>query len=159
MNDLPRRLRGQIRPLLPEGASLRRARGDWLFATDALHRSAEDPSPRLIGAGFQVQRRGGMLQIRPGPEPIVQFELDAGAPTDDLCRSLLRFRGQSPCADAVALFAVGARLLESADFHETLAYDRRVRQLAALCLRQNLGGAYACALLDHAIRNLKGEST
>ena len=158
MNDLPRRLRAQIRPLLPEGASLRRAQGDWLFATDALHRSEKDPSLLLADAGFQAQRRGGMLQIRPGADLIVQFELGFAAPTDDLCQSMLRFCGRSPCMGAVALFAAGARLLECADSREILVYDRRVRQLAAVCLRQNLGGAYACALLNHAIRNLKGES-
>ena len=59
---------------------------------------------------------------------------------------------------AVALFAAGVRLLECADVHERRVYDRRVRQLAAVCLRSSSGGAYACALIHSAIQDLKGES-
>ena len=52
---VPRRLRVQIRELLPEGASLRRAKDGWLFSSDALFRLAQaapgaiSPSARRAG--------------------------------------------------------------------------------------------------------------
>ena len=54
---VPHRLRVQIRELLPEGASLRRAKDGWLFSSDALFRLAQaapgaiSPSARRAGGG------------------------------------------------------------------------------------------------------------
>ena len=158
MTELPRLLRAQLKPLLPEGASLRRARGDWLFVSDAPRRSSTDLLSPLADADFLCELRGNALLIRPGPAQIVRFELEHPEPTDFLSDSLLRLRGLPPCGEAVALFAAGVRLLECADVHERRVYDRRARQLAAVCLRRGCGGAYACALIHSAIQDLKGES-
>lgn len=158
MTELPRLMRAQLKPLLPEGASLRRARGDWLFVSDAPRRSSTDLLSLLADADFLCELRGNALLIRPGPAQIVRFELEHPEPTDFLSDSLLRLRGLPPCGEAVALFATGVRLLECADVHERRVYDRRARQLAAVCLRRGCGGAYACALIHSAIQDLKGES-
>ena len=158
MTELPRLMRAQLKPLLPEGASLRRARGDWLFVSDAPRRSSTDLLSPLADADFLCELRGNALLIRPGPAQIVWFELEHPEPTDFLSDSLLRLRGLPPCGEAVALFAAGVRLLECADVHERRVYDRRARQLAAVCLRRGCGGAYACALIHSAIQDLKGES-
>ena len=158
MTERPRLMRAQLKPLLPEGASLRRARGDWLFVSDAPRRSSTDLLSPLADADFLCELRGNALLIRPGPAQIVWFELEHPEPTDFLSDSLLRLRGLPPCGEAVALFAAGVRLLECADVHERRVYDRRARQLAAVCLRRGCGGAYACALIHSAIQDLKGES-
>ena len=158
MIELPRLMRAQLKALLPEGASLRRARGDWLVVSDAPRRSSADLLSPLAGADFLCEMRENALLIRPGPAQIVRFELEHPEPADFLSGSLLRLCGRPPCGEAVALFAAGVRLLECADVHERRVYDRRVRQLAAVCLRSSSGGAYACALIHSAIQDLKGES-
>ena len=152
MTDLPAQLREILRPLLPERAFLRRARGDATFITNA----PMFAELSLESHGFLCSHQGTLLTLSPGAQFITEFELNHPSPPDFLCRTLLRFRGQTPCEDAITLFAVGVRLLEHADANEARLYDRRVRNLAAVCLRKNLGGAYACALLAHQI--LKGES-
>ena len=158
MTELPRLMRAQLKPLLPEGASLRRARGDWLFVSDAPRRSSVDLLSPIADAGFLCELRRNALLIRPGPAQIVRFELEHPDPADFLSGSLLRLRGLPPCEEAVSLFAAGVRLLECADVHERRVCDRRTRQLAAVCLRSGYGGAYACALINFAIQYLKGES-
>ena len=150
MNDLPALIREKLHPLLPERAFLRRARGDAAFITNA-PMFAEIP---LESHGFLCEYQGTLMTISPGAQFITEFEMNHPDPPDFFCQTLLRFRGQSPCAEAVKLFAVGVRLLEHADKNESRLYDHRVRNLAAVCLRENLGGAYACALLAHHI--LKG---
>ena len=153
MNDLPALLRERLRPLLPERAFLRRARGDATFITNA----PQWADVSLEARGFRCAQQGALLLISPGPQLLTDCEMNHPDPPDFLCRTLLRFRGQPPCEEAIDLFAVGARLLEHADENEARLYDHRVRSLAAVCLRKNLGGAYGCALLAHHI--LKGETT
>lgn len=153
MNDLPALIRERLRPLLPERAFLRRARGDAAFITNAPQWSETD----LIPHGFLCSSQGNLLLISPSADFIVDFELKHPDPPDFFCQTLMRFRGQPPCEEAVKLFAVGVRLLECADANEAQQYDHRVRNLAAVCLRENLGGAYGCALLAHSI--LKGATT
>lgn len=152
MTNLPAVLREMLRPLLPERAFLRRARGDATFVTNA----SRFGEIRLDENRFRVREENGLLFISPGAEFLTELELSHPDPADFFCRSLLRFRGQAPCEDALDTFAVGVRLLENADENEARRYDHRVRNLAAVCLRKNLGGAYACALLAKQI--LKGET-
>lgn len=152
MTSLPSQLREILRPLLPERAFLRRARGDATFVTNALQWS----DVPLEEHGFRCVRQDKLMLISPGAEMLTRFELAHPEPPDFLCQTLLRFRGQPPCEEAIDLFAVGVRLLENADENESRLYARRVRNLAAVSLRKNLGGAYACALLAHQI--LKGET-
>lgn len=152
MNDLPAQLREIIRPLLPERAFLRRARGDAAFISNAPQWSETD----LETHGLQCTQQNGLLLISPSAPFIAGFELNHPDPPDFFCQSLRRLCGRPPCEEAVKLFAVGVRLLEHADENEIRLYDIRVRNLAAVCLRENLGGAYGCALLAHHI--LKGET-
>ena len=152
MNSLPSQLREILRPLLPERAFLRRARGDASFITNAP--MFANTNPEL--PGFHCTLQKGLLSISPGADFISEFEMNHPTPPDFLCETLVRFRGQPPCEESIQLFAVGVRLLEHADENEIRLYDHRVRNLAAVCLRKNHGGAYACALLAHCI--LKGEN-
>lgn len=151
MTDLPSSLREALRPLLPERAFLRRARGDATFVTNAPLFGTVSLEPH----GFRCEKQGSLLRISPGAEMLTDFELSHPEPTDFLSRSLLRFRGQPPCEESLALFAVGVRLIENSDENETRLYDHRVRNLAAVSLRRTLGGAYGCALLAH--RLMKGD--
>lgn len=155
---LPAVLRERLRPLLPERAFLRRDRGDALFVTNAPALSG-DPSLQtaLEAAGFLCETRGSLLRIAPDPDLLLALE-QAHSPCDFLSMSLTRLRGRTPCAEALALFAQGIRLLEHAAPSDTEVYVRRTHQLAALCLRKNLGGAYACALICHTLKTRK-EST
>lgn len=152
MTDLPASLREQLRLLLPERAFLHRARGDAAFVTNAPRFGEIHPEAH----GFRCCEENGLLFISPGAQMLTAFELAQPCPDDFFCRSLLRFRRQTPCEESLNLFAVGIRLLESADGNEARLYCHRARNLAAVCLRKNLGGAYACALLAHQI--LKGET-
>jgi len=153
MNDLPALIRERLRPLLPERAFLRRARGDAAFITNA----PMFAEITLESHGFRCEHQGKLMTISPGAQFITAFEMNHPDPPDFFCRSLLRFCGHPPCDEAVKLFAVGIRLLEHADENEARQYDQRVRNLAAVCLRENLGGAYGCALLAHHI--LKGATS
>ena len=148
---LPGRLREIIRPLLPERAFLRRSRGDGTFITDAPRHTAESPVPLLTACGFLCAEDKGCLILSPGASILTDFELRHPAPPDFFCETLLRFRGEPPYAEALALFAVGVRLLEASTADERRLYDRRARNLAALCLRNRTGGAYACGLIAHIL--------
>lgn len=151
MTDLPATLREILLPLLPERAFLRRARGDATFVTNAPRFGQISLDPRR----FRIREEKGLLFISPGADFLTDFELSHPDPADFFCQTLLRFRGHAPCEEALNLFAVGVRLLECADENEARLYARRARNLAAVSLRENLGGAYACALLAQHI--LKGD--
>ena len=145
--SLPAQLRRLLRPLLPERAFLHRARGGATFLPGAPRHTTDPLLPRFEAAGFRCILQGSCLLLSPGPALLTGFELNHPEPPDFLCASLLRFRGRPPCEESLALFAIGVRQLESGDAREREQYARRVRSLAAVCLRKDLGGAYACALL------------
>jgi len=148
---LPGRLREIIRPLLPLRAFLRRARGEGMFITDAPRHAEENSVPLLTACGFLCTEANGCLILSPGASILTDFELRHSDPPDFFCETLLRFRGKPPCNEALALFAVGVRLLESSTADERHLYCRRARNLAALCLRNHAGGAYACGLIAHIL--------
>ena len=155
LTTLPAVLRIRLGPLLPERAFLRRDRGDALFITNAPALADCTPLLTSLGtAGFLCETRGNLMRISPGPNFLVALE-QALAPCDFLSQSLERLRGRIPCAEALALFAQGIRLLEHAAPSDTDGYVRRTRQLAAICLRKKLGGAYACALICHTLKTRK----
>lgn len=143
MREFISQLRADARAALPEGAPLRRARGEFLFFTN-VHCAAA-----LTARGFRcVEARNadapaGLL-IAPGPEWLIAFERRF-EPTDFFTRSLERFRGLPPRADALALFSEGLRLLEQPEKTRIAPYIQKSRRLAALCLRTGGGGCYACA--------------
>lgn len=148
---LPGRLREIIRPLLPERAFLRRARGEGTFITDSPRHSGDNPVPLLTACGFLCAEQKGCLILSPGASMLTDFELRHPDPPDFFCETLLRFRSEPPCGEAIALFATGVRLLEASTDDERRLYRRRARNLAALCLRNHTGGAYACALIAHIL--------
>lgn len=146
---LPEQLRRELRELLPPRAFLRRDRGDALYVTDAPRfADARELCAALETAGFCCEPRREQLAIFPGVQRLIELERRC-PPPNFFCASLMKLRGLPPCEDALKLFAVGVRLLEHP---EKFAYARHARQLAALCLRTRSGGAYACALIDFAMR-------
>ena len=158
IDRLPGEMRDRLRAALPQRAFLRRDRGNALFITNA---PAFEGCPDAI-PGFLLERQGNMLRILPDDSWIALPEHAGDAPPDFLCASLLRFRGALPDRANLALFARGLKLLD--DIHaaseaDIAAFDRLLRQQAALALRGNCGGGlYACALTLAQIHTLyKGE--
>ena len=147
-------LRNAARAALPEGAVLRRDRGEALFVTDA-PRLRTDGGWRaaLADAGFLCEEQGGLAQISPGPQWLARLEAAYPEPPDEFCRGFQRFAGRGIEAESLVLFALGARLLDGDG--DDGRFQRRLRQRAAVCMRNNAascgGGLYACALLKHLI--------
>lgn len=156
--ELPGRMRAQLNSLLPEKAFLRRDRGDALFISNA---PAFDPGLREL-PGFHAEIQGKLMRILPDVSWIERIEEpDSG---DHFSSTLLRFRGQEPDIANLKLFALGVKLLEEPSamtWSDGIAYDRMLRQRAAVALRGGCGGAlYACALLNSKILHYyKGEDT
>ena len=145
MNSFAGAIRAAARALLPEGAFLRRDRGGALYVTDA---------PRFgkavdwAGAGLICREDGRLAFLTPGPVWLRRLEDLYPEPPDHLCAMLRRFGGP-PDDAALELFAAGVKLLDGEA--RDAGYDRRLRQRAAVCLREHLpgGGLYACALVGH----------
>ena len=153
-NPLSEALRRAARAALPEGAMLRRDRGDALFVTDAPSRAdGGNWASRLAEAGFIVRADGNLAHLTPGHAWVTRLEADWPEPPDSLSATLIRYKGLSPDGSVLSLIAVGLRALDGGQ--EGHAYDRLLRQRAALCLRAPdrypPGGLYACALIDHLI--------
>ena len=144
-----RQMRARARAALPPRAFLRRDRGDALFVTNA---PAFDPALREV-PGFIAERRGGLLFLLPDASWLRRWERRFPEPPDDLCAKLERFRGEAIDRENLLLFARGAKLLDGGAVSEDVAaYDRAVRQRAALALRGGRGGGlYAAALLNHQL--------
>ena len=159
MHSLARTLRTAAAAALPEGAFLRRDRGDALFVTDAPRFGFRlDLASRLFEAGFYCTDNGGLLRLWPAEIWLTRLEAACPDPPDALSQALLRFRGRSADGESLKLFALGLRCLDGGD--GAARFDRQLRQRAAACLRLNAmnpsepnrgGGLYACALLDHEL--------
>ena len=167
MNDsLIRALRQVVAGILPEGAFLKRDRGNGLFVTDAPRRCPRmNWSALLAEADFYCTGTDGLLRLWPGEIWLTRLEAAWPEPPDDLCRSLLRYRGRSPDGESLRLFAMGLRCLDGEP--EAERFDRTLRQRTAVCLRLERnagmapegrspspppgGGLYACALLRHEL--------
>ena len=135
--NLLRVLTEEIRARLPEGAYLKRDRGDALLVTD-FDGEVE---------GFVRIPRGKLTALLPLPERILRYESEFSAPVGAFSASLLRFRGQTAGEGNVLLFTRGVKLFDGAAA-EFAAFDRAVRQTAAAALRTgDGGGVYALALL------------
>ena len=136
-------LRAELKPLLPERAFLKRDRGDALLVTNAP--ALGFSSERLPGC--IVEKCGALLRILPDAQWVADFEAAIPAPPDHLSRTLLRFRGAAADMDNLHLFARGAKLMDAQPSPgEIEAYDRALRNRAALALRGGCGGGlYACA--------------
>ena len=150
--DLPGILRSRIRPCLPNGAFLRRDRGDALFISNA---PVLGSCPETI-PGFILETRGNMLCLLPDESWSLTLERSRPEPPDALSQSLVRFRGEMMDRSALHFFARGLKLLDAMPTppeKEILAFDRLLRQRAALALRgaASGGGLYAAALLRAAL--------
>lgn len=151
--ELAKALRAAARSALPEGAFLKRARGEGLFITDAPRlRPNGNWREALEAAGFVLSEENGLVRLSPAPTVLSALEARFPEPPDALSASLFPFAGRPPEPESLALFALGARVLDGGDGRD--AFDRRLRQRAAVCLRLNSarstnhgGGLYACALL------------
>ena len=150
-----RQMRAAARAALPPRAFLRRDRGEALFVTNA---PALDPAPGEI-PGFTAERRGALLHLLPDASWVARWERRFPEPPDDLCAGLARFRGAAPDHENLLLFARGAKLLDAgAGSEEIIAYDRAVRQRAALALRGGCGGGlYAAAAICFQLNDKERE--
>ena len=137
------RLRGELRPLLPERAFLKRDRGDALLISNA---PAFGCTPERL-PGCIVENRGMLLCILPDAQWIAEYEAAIPEPPDHLSRTLLFFRGVEADPDNLRLFARIAKLMDAQPSPgEIEACDRALRNRAALALRGGCGGGlYACA--------------
>lgn len=155
-NPLAGRLREAASGFLPGGAFLRRDRDGALYVTDAPRREpGVDWAVRGAAAGFECREEAGLLHLTPGPRWLAELEARFPEPPDRFSASLVRFAGRAPDADALALFARGARILDGE--RDDGSFERRLRQYAAEALRRapnepNAGsGLYACALVRYWI--------
>lgn len=162
LRALPGILRAALRPLLPEGASLRRARDGWLFVSNAPVQCRDAAPDRFISLSQSLNRLGlhgeirfPALLLRPSADFARALEAQFPEAPNFFCASLMQTRGFAPDERSLALLAAGLRLLEQSDANELRAFDRRVRALAAVSLRQRTGGAYACALVAGALNHPK----
>ena len=139
-------LRERIRPLLPDGAFLRRDRGG-LFVTDAPVRGAFDPAP-LREMGFKTEIAGGIARISCGEGMCALLDELALAEEDTfLSRSARRFIGGIPACPR-ELDAVLRALDEG---RADPACEMAVRAAMARALREKKGGSglyAACRLLS-----------
>lgn len=149
-----RTLLAMARSALPEQAFLKRDRGDMLFVSNA-----PTFAPELtVVPGFSCERRGDLIYLLPEASWVVRWEGCLPEAPDQLCGSLLRFRGTTPNRDNIQLFARGAKLLDGRPSPgEIEIFDRDIRRRAALALRGGCGGAlYGCAMLLHRMREKAG---
>ena len=149
-------LRAAARACLPAGAFLRRDRGPALFATDAPRRAPDVDWPAILaGAGFECAVEGGIAHLTPGRRWLDALSTEYPEPPDALCARLSPFRNAPTEPAALRLFAEGLKRLEDAG--DAGDYDKSLRQLTAVCLREKRpgGGLYACALARYLI-NQKG---
>lgn len=142
-------LRAYVAARLPDGAFLRRDRGDAMYVTNAPAKGWRGDIP-----GFTVETEGALAHISPDADTMQK----CGYEGDALARELCRFRGASD--EALSIFAACMKCAEAPDERAFAACDRRVRQAAAAALREGGGeGLYYCALaLAEARRRLdKGQ--
>lgn len=128
---------------LPPGAFLRRDRGEALFVTDAPRRGVV---PDLRAIDFLSDEAGGLLYLTPGPAWLLRLSAAHPDPPDHLCRTLYRLEGPIP-REVLTLFAMGLKSLDGGP--PDPRFDRQLRQMAALALREHrpMGGLYACGIV------------
>lgn len=138
-------LREYVRGALPQGAFLRRDRGDALYITDAPRLGWNGPL-----TGFSVEICGSLARITPLAGAMTRCDY---AP-DMLAQELSGMKGASQ--EALELFVECLKCVEAPDRGTYGRCDRRVRQAAAKALRAGGGeGLYYCALaLSEAARRL-----
>ena len=138
-------LREYVRGALPQGASLRRDRGDALYITDAPRLGWTGPL-----SGFSVEICGPLARLSPLAGTMERCDY---AP-DRLALELSGMKGASQ--EALELFTECLKCAEAPDRGAYARCDRKLRQAAAKALRAGGGeGLYYCALaLAEAARRL-----
>lgn len=146
-------------PLLPYGAFLKIVRsGEGLWITNAPLIERNFSYGTFVEIGFIPIQQGDYLRLTPSVARIRSFANSTNAPSSDLSKTLERFRNMDICPQAIHCFLQGARIL-AFDNGAQPRYDQNVRQLAAFCLRNHLGGAYVCARLNDTLLEIsKGDS-
>lgn len=142
-------LRKAALAILPEkkGIFLRCDRGSALYVTNAP--AFTDESIDRGSAGFFCRTEGKLLFLSPGDAWIEQMEewLRARTAFDRLAASLKNACFGETLDEDRALFIEGAKLLEMKS--DARAYEKKVRQRAAVCLREKRGGGalVVCGLI------------
>ena len=150
MNDFASEIRHVTSSLIPPRAFLRRDRGDALFITNARRIDPDrDYEACFVEKGFVIREENDLIRIWPGAEWMSRLEARYPVPPDHLSASLARFSGMQPDPDNIVLFAHGIRILDGDPIRD---YEIRLRQRAAVCLRQHtFGGLYACGIVNYLI--------
>ena len=135
-------LRAAVAAQLPEGAFLRRDRGDALYVTNA---PAKGWDGRL--EGFRAHTEGAIAHIYPDAATVEK----CGFAPDRLADELSRFKGVSD--DVIPIFCACIKCAEAPEEAVFERCDRMVRQSAAKALRAGGGeGLYYCALALAEVR-------
>ena len=146
MKTYAQTLREQVQKALPEGINLRLAKGTALYFV----RYSND-LPDSIGFLCCIRDQSGYF-LFPTSETVLEFERQF-EPVNFLMRSLERFRGVTPCAEAIKLFSEGIKLIEQPEKSRIRRYQQKTRELAALNLRLHCGGSYALARIAAELNN------
>ena len=130
------------------GAFLRRDRGGALYATNlpAKQKDWEAVAAKLEAEGFAVSKSGALLFLAPTLRLADEFArwAEKDAIQSELTRQLSKRRGLPVCEAEEACFIAGLKQMELNDRGD---YEKRLRQTAAVALREKRGGLlYACGL-------------
>ena len=159
----PEILRAEVQALLDEsapGAFLRRARGDALFVSDAIRKAPDTAAIESeLNRYFYTSRiEKNLLHISPAPVKVRAFEVFSFPEITPFLRGFTPFRGQAADEATALLFSEGIKLCAVRSGAAAIsAYEKRVRQRAALALRTGGGGGlFACAqMIDFLTRRLE----
>lgn len=151
MNPLVSSLRTAAQSQLPEGAFLRRDRGEALFVTDAPRRGG---GIDWTAAGFLCREENSLAHLTPDGCWLDQLEAQFPEPPDALCEGFKRFSGAAT-TESLLLFARAMKRLDGGA--PDPGYNRALRQRAAVCLRRGEGGGglYACAIANFLIERMQ----
>ena len=158
----PEILRAEVESLLGAavpGAFLRRARGDALFVSDAARKTPDTTAleSELSKYFYTARVEKNLLHISPAPEKVRAFEAFSSPEITPFLRGFTAFRGRETDEGAAILFSEGIKLCaESSGAAAISAYEKRVRQRAALALRTGGGGGlFACArMIEYLARRI-----
>jgi len=147
-------LRAAVLSLLPgaKGIFLRCDRGNALYVTNAPART--DEKTDWAGSGFEHRTEGKLIFLTPQAEWIDRIEqwLENRTDAQRLRKAVGHADFQEISREDLSLFIEGVKRLEMRGDAEE--YEKRVRQRAAVCLREKRGGGTlrACALIADFLR-------
>lgn len=158
----PEILRTEVQHLLDitaPGAFLRRARGDALFVSDAIRKTPDAAAieSELNRYFYTARIEKNLLHISPAPAKVRAFEDFSSPEITPFLRGFTAFRGRESDEATIMLFSEGIKICaESSGAAAIAAYEKRVRQQAALALRTGGGGGlFACAqMIEYLTRRI-----